>query len=94
VSEVTEFDCLNPDAVAWHGNHNDEKKGTNIISSCVLLYILYFLFFLLPLIMFKHGVSNVMIIRPCLIRKNFQDFPSHRIFSRMHGALNINENKN
>jgi len=25
--------------------------------------------------------------------KNFQDFLSHRIFRRMHGVLNINENK-
>jgi len=29
-----------------------------------------------------------------VVRKNFQDFPSHRIFGRMHGALNIDENKN
>jgi len=33
-------------------------------------------------------------VRPCLVRKNFQNFPSHRIFVRMHGALNIDENKN
>jgi len=33
-------------------------------------------------------------LRPCLVRKNFQDSPSHRIFGRMHGALNIDENKN
>jgi len=26
--------------------------------------------------------------------KIFQNFPSHRIFRRMHGVLNINENKN
>jgi hypothetical protein len=26
--------------------------------------------------------------------KNFQDFPSHRIFRYMHGVLNIDENKN
>ena len=31
---------------------------------------------------------------PGLVGKNFQNFPSHRIFSRMHGALNINKNKN
>ena len=31
---------------------------------------------------------------PCLVRKNFQDSPSHRIFGRMHGALNIDKNKN
>jgi len=30
----------------------------------------------------------------CLVRKNFQDSLSHQIFSRMHGALNIDENKN
>ena len=28
------------------------------------------------------------------IRKNFQDSRSHRIFGRMHGVLNIDENKN
>jgi len=33
-------------------------------------------------------------LRPCLVRKNFQDSPSHRIFGRMHGVLNIDENKN
>jgi hypothetical protein len=27
----------------------------------------------------------------CLVPKNFQDFPSHRIFRRMHEALNINK---
>ena len=36
--------------------------------------------------------------RPCLLppkkHKNFQNFPSHRIFKRMHGVLNIDENKN
>ena len=26
--------------------------------------------------------------------KSFQDSPSHRIFSHMHKALNIDENKN
>jgi len=34
------------------------------------------------------------IVRPCLVRKNFQDSPSHRILRHMHGALNIHENKN
>ena len=27
--------------------------------------------------------------RPCLVLKNFQDFPSHRIFGHMHEVLNI-----
>jgi hypothetical protein len=31
---------------------------------------------------------------PSLVRKNFQDSLSHWIFGRMHGALNIYENKN
>jgi hypothetical protein len=26
--------------------------------------------------------------------QNFSHFPSHRIFRRMHGVLNIDENKN
>jgi hypothetical protein len=38
------------------------------------------------------------VLRPCLLPpkkpKIFQDFPSHRIFRRMHGVLNIDENKN
>jgi len=29
--------------------------------------------------------------RPCLVRKIFQDSPSHRILRHMHGALNIHE---
>jgi len=33
-------------------------------------------------------------VRPCLVLKIFQDSSSHRIFGRMHGALNIDENKN
>jgi len=33
-------------------------------------------------------------MRPCLVRKNFQDSPSHRISSRMHGTLKIDKNKN
>ena len=28
------------------------------------------------------------------ILQNFSDSPSHRIFRRMHGVLNIEENKN
>jgi len=31
---------------------------------------------------------------PCLVRKIFQDSPSHRIFGRMHEVLNIDKNKN
>jgi len=31
---------------------------------------------------------------PCLVRKKFKHSPSHRIFGRMHGTLNIDENKN
>jgi len=33
-------------------------------------------------------------LRPCLISKKFQDFPSYRILRHMYGALNINENQN
>jgi len=36
----------------------------------------------------------LLFVRPCLVRKKFQDSSSHRIFGRMHGALNIDENKN
>ena len=38
--------------------------------------------------------ENFCELRPCLVRKIFQDFPSHRIFGRIHGELNINKNKN
>jgi len=38
--------------------------------------------------------APVVWLRPCLVRKNFQDSPSHRIFGRMHGALNKDKNKN
>jgi hypothetical protein len=37
---------------------------------------------------------KLVIQRHCLVRKNFQDFPSHQIFGRMHEALNIDKNKN
>jgi hypothetical protein len=33
-------------------------------------------------------------LRPCLVSKKNQNFPSHRILRHMHGALNIDENKN
>jgi hypothetical protein len=33
-------------------------------------------------------------LRPCLVRKNFQDSSSYRIFGRMHEVLNIDKNKN
>jgi len=34
-------------------------------------------------------------LRPCCsVLKNFQDFPLHRIFGRMHKALNKDKNKN
>ena len=32
--------------------------------------------------------------RPCLVVKNFQDSPSHRILRRIHEALNIHEKNN
>jgi len=40
------------------------------------------------------SLADATTFRPCLVRKNFQDFPSHRIFGRMHGALNKDKNKN
>ena len=36
---------------------------------------------------FKIGFG--LLQRPCLVPKNFQDFPSHRIFGHMHKALNV-----
>jgi hypothetical protein len=33
-------------------------------------------------------------LRACSVFKKFQDSPSHRILRHMHGALNIDENKN
>jgi hypothetical protein len=30
---------------------------------------------------------------PRLVSKYFQDFPSHRMFGHMYGALNVNEKK-
>ena len=48
-----------------------------------------------PILLLASGLAHPRRrFRPGLVRKNFQDFPSHRIFGRMHGALNINENKN
>jgi len=41
----------------------------------------------------RHTMFSVQ-LRPCLVRKNFQNFVSHRIFGRIHGVLNIDENKN
>jgi len=34
------------------------------------------------------------VLRPRLVRKNFQDFSSHQIFGHMHGALDKDKNKN
>jgi hypothetical protein len=33
------------------------------------------------------------VFRPCLVLKNFQDFPSHRMFGHMHRTLNVDEKK-
>ena len=41
-----------------------------------------------------HSSLSWALFRPCLVRRNFQNSPSYRIFGRMHGALNINKNKN
>jgi len=41
-----------------------------------------------------HETHLARLPRPRLVRKNFQDSPSHRIFGRMHGVLNIDKNKN
>jgi hypothetical protein len=35
--------------------------------------------------------SDINFARACLVLKIFQDFPSHRIFGRMHEALNIDK---
>jgi hypothetical protein len=32
-------------------------------------------------------------LRSCLVSKNFQDFPSHRMFGHMYRALNVDEKK-
>jgi len=37
---------------------------------------------------------NKGIVKFKKILQNFSDFPSHQIFRRMHGVLNIDENKN
>ena len=44
----------------------------------------------------RHARSHRIrwLFQPCLVRKNFQDSLSHQIFGRMHGALNIDKNKN
>jgi len=39
-----------------------------------------------------HFIFGLVYLHPKT--KIFQDFPSHRIFRRMHGVLNIDENKN
>ena len=50
--------------------------------------------------MSKEDSSSALAIDPChrigtlKILQNFSYFPSHRIFRRMHGVLNIDENKN
>ena len=38
--------------------------------------------------------EGLLLFRSCLVRKIFQDSPSHRILWYMHGALNIHKNKN
>ena len=40
------------------------------------------------------NMTNFSPKHPLRLRKNFQDFPSYRIFIRLHGALNIIRNKN
>ena len=56
--------------------------------------------YLLPLIQIISHFKNLRESkhRPCLVPKKFckkfSDSPSHRIFKRMHGVLNIDENKN
>ena len=42
----------------------------------------------------SHSSSRLPSTRPCLVSKNFSDSPLYRIFRRMHGVLNIDENKN
>ena len=37
----------------------------------------------------KDQVIAKLRIRPCLVFKKFQDFPSHRIFEHIHEVLNI-----
>jgi hypothetical protein len=36
----------------------------------------------------NHGLT------PCLVPKNFQDFPSNQILWHMHGALNVDKKDN
>jgi len=38
--------------------------------------------------------QSLHVHRACLVRKKFQDFPSHRILRHIHGVLNLDENKN
>ena len=48
------------------------------------------------LIKYERNPNGTLLIltRPGLVSKIFQDFSSHRIFEHMHGALNIDKNKN
>jgi hypothetical protein len=41
----------------------------------------------------RPGRFSVLQPRPCLVSKNFQDFPSYRIFGHMYGALDVDEKK-
>jgi len=42
----------------------------------------------------RHVAQILSHLRPCLVPKDFPDSPSHRIFVRMYGTLNVDENKN
>jgi len=43
---------------------------------------------------FAKGFGTKALFSSQKILQNFSDSPSHRIFRRMHGVLNIDENKN
>jgi len=43
---------------------------------------------------FAVSFSSTALFTSQKILQNFSYFPSHRIFRRMHGILNIDENKN
>jgi hypothetical protein len=38
-------------------------------------------------------LTNGLVVRPRLVPKFFGFCPPHRIFGRMHGALNVDEKK-
>jgi len=78
---------------SMHKHYSDGSVfGLSSVTTCD--YMIKYSEYIPKLVLLYYGVYARALFSSQKILQNFSDFPSHRIFRRMHGVLNIDKNKN